>query len=42
MTLYTCYTDCDKWQFEAYNGKDTVRLSFYYCWYHNNFKISPF
>ena len=32
MALYTCYTDCGKWQFEAYNDKDAIRLALYYCW----------
>ncbi|MDE6785416.1 MAG: hypothetical protein K2N35_03870 [Muribaculaceae bacterium] len=31
MALYTCYTDCGKWQFEAYNDKDAIRLALYYC-----------
>lgn len=31
MALYTCYTDCGKWQLEAYNDKDAIRLALYYC-----------
>jgi len=42
MALYTYYTIRGKWDFEAYNDNDAIRLAFYYCWYHNNFKISPF
>ena len=32
MKLYTCYTDRGKWDFEAYNDKDAIRLALYYCW----------
>lgn len=32
MALYTCYTDCGKWDFEAYNDQDAIRLALYYCW----------
>ena len=27
MALYTCYTNCGKWDFEAYNDKDAIRLA---------------
>ena len=32
MKLYTCYTDRGKWDFQAYNDKDAIRLALYYCW----------
>lgn len=32
MALYTCYTDCYKWDFEANNDKDAIRLAIYCCW----------
>ncbi len=28
MELYTCYTDLGKWDFEAYNDRDALRLAF--------------
>ena len=32
MKQYTCYTDRGKWNFEAYNDKDALRLALFYCW----------
>ena len=32
MLTNTCYTDCGKWEFEAYTDKDAFRLALYYCW----------
>ena len=29
---YTCHTDRGKWNFEAYNDKDALRLALFYCW----------
>ena len=32
MKQYTCYTGRGKWNFEAYNDKDALRLALFYCW----------
>ena len=32
MYEYICFTDKGKWNFQAYNDKDALRLALFYCW----------